>query len=208
MPRPAGSRNADFDKKLGALTKKVRETLLERGPNTSLRELAEGAGVSVTQLKHYFGDRDGLVDAVAEELAASGRPYLEFAAIPHGDSAEEALTQYLQLIVGAWRNFGIGRIHSVPLAEGLGDPRRGKAYVNHLLEPTLASCERLLNALIARGDLPSTDVRAGALSLVGPILLALLHQDSLGGAACRPLDVEAFSKGHVATWLRGHQIRA
>jgi hypothetical protein len=36
------------------------------------------------------------------------------------------------------------------------------------------------------------------------VMLALLHQDQLGGVECRPLDVEAFTAEHVERWLSGH----
>ena len=48
------------------------------------------------------------------------------------------------------------------------------------------------------------NVRFGALSLVSPVFLALMHQDSLDGSACRPLDLEEMIPAHVEAWIRGH----
>jgi hypothetical protein len=41
---------------------------------------------------------------------------------------------------------------------------------------------------------------AGAISAA---LLALLHQQALGGARCRPLELSAFGEAHRAGWLAG-----
>lgn len=204
MGRPAGHRNADFVDKRDELVDRVRHAMMRAGAGLSFRELAEAAGTSVSNLRHYFGDRDALVAAVAERASRDGAPYMAAASIPGAGSVEEILTRFLLNTVFAWRHFGVDRVHTVTLTEGLGSDVRGAAYVNHVLEPTLQTAERLLAALVERGDLPALDVRGAALALVGPVLLALLHQDGLNGRACRPLDVEAFARGHVRAWLGGY----
>lgn len=204
MARPSGRRNADFEQKRAELTERARVALLERGAGASFRELAEATGASVTNLKHYFGDRDGLFEAISAELQRRGQPFMDNASVPRSADPHEALRRFLQELVTAWRFFGVGRVFAVGLAEGLGSERRGPAYVSHLLEPTLQSCEGLLGALVEGGSLPPLDRRAGALALVGPVVLGLLHQDALFGAACRPLDVDAFVEAHVGAWLQGY----
>jgi hypothetical protein len=95
-------------------------------------------------------------------------------------------------------------MHVLGLGEGFTDARLGMAYVNELLEPTVQTAERLLADLDDHGLLHVPDARAAALGLVGPVVIALLHQDSLHGARCRPLDVEAFLDRHVEAFLNGH----
>ena len=46
------------------------------GPTASMRELAGAANVSVPTLRHYFGDRDGVVVAAMGEWFRRGEPYL------------------------------------------------------------------------------------------------------------------------------------
>jgi hypothetical protein len=40
---------------------------------------------------------------------------------------------------------------------------------------------------------------------MAPVLLALLHQDSLGGAGCRPVNVGPFLEDHLDRFLRDHE---
>ena len=204
MSRPSGRRNPDFEQKRAELTQRAREALLERGAGASFRELAEATGASVTNLKHYFGDRDGLFEAITADMQRRGQPFMDDASVPRSADPHEALRRFLHGLVTAWRFFGVGRDFVVGLAEGLGSERRGPSYVTHVLEPTLQSCEGLLGALIEGAALPPLDRRAGALALVGPVVLGLLHQDALFGAACRPLDVDAFVEAHVRGWLQGY----
>lgn len=204
MGRPPGQRNADFDAKRDELVVRLKAAMMAGGAGLSFRQLAEAAGTSVSNLRHYFGDRDQVVLAVAERSGRDGEPFMQAASVPAGLPVAQELARFLSTTILAWRHFGVDRLHTVTLTEGLGDAVRGPAYVNHVLEPTLQTAERLLTNLITRGDLPAMDVRAGALTLVGPLLLALIHQDGLAGKTCRPLDVEAFATGLVDTWLRGH----
>ncbi|WP_437929371.1 hypothetical protein WMF37_08890 [Sorangium sp. So ce291] len=49
---------------------------------------------------------------------------------------------------------------------------------------------------VAAGELAPCDLRHAALALLGPLLLALLHQGPLGGRVCGPLDLDAFAATH------------
>jgi len=39
-----------------------------------------------------------------------------------------------------------------------------------------------------------------------PLFVALLHQDALGGAMCRELDVDAFVDNHVDMFVRAYGV--
>ena len=42
--------------------------------------------------------------------------------------------------------------------------------------------------------------------MMGPVILALLHQNELYGSRCRPLELEAYLDAHVDGWLRGYAV--
>lgn len=211
MARPAGRKNDDHDAKAGAQLQRLTESWLRLGPGASLRELADTAGLSPNNVRHYFGDRDALVLAMLAHLQTEGEPYMAAASEPRGKDAESTLRLFLTDIVTAWMRFGVGRVHGVTLAEGLsGEPGAGQGpgYVQHVLEPTLQTLERLLERLVAEDQLPPVDLRVAGLALMGPLVLALLHQDNLGGVRCRPLDIPAFIDAHLRGWMQGYAARA
>ena len=75
MARPRGTRSEDYEAKRAALIAKLRDRLRAPGPRPSLRELSVAAEVSQPTLRHYFGDREGLVRAVmADELEGGTAP--------------------------------------------------------------------------------------------------------------------------------------
>ncbi|HXV91654.1 MAG TPA: TetR/AcrR family transcriptional regulator, partial [Pseudonocardia sp.] len=204
MPRPAGSRNRDYAATRRALVDAVAPHLLdETGEPNTVKALAAAAGVSVPTLKHYFGDRDGVVRAVLEAVHTDSRVYLDrMAALAH-DPPEQVLPAVLVGITETWRRYGLGRMFASTLALGLEHDSLGPAFVDDVLEPLLQAMERLLTGFVEAGTLPPTDVRAAALSIVGPVVLGLLHQDNLRGTRCRPLDVEHFARTHSRTVLDG-----
>ncbi len=172
------------------------------GANASLRELADAGGVALPTVRHYFGDRNGLITAAIDELGRGGDYWLAVARttnveLPLGPSCRWLLGSFVQ----GWV-LGLGPMVSQTLAAGLQGPALGPPVVERILEPLLQATEARLAVHAARGEL-SGDLRHAALALVCPALLALLHQHDLHGASCRPLDVDAFLDDHVARFVRG-----
>lgn len=169
----------------------------------SFRELAEAAGVSTATLRHYFGDRDGVLEAALEFMHRQGLEHLTRAATLPMGPVRESLAWLLEQLVLGWR-FGVGPMHALGIRAGLRHESLGPAYVNLLLEPTLQATEARLARHVADGELERCDVRHAALELISPLLLGLLHQDSLFGAKCRPLDLDTFLEEHLERFLRAY----
>lgn len=207
MGRPAGSRNRDHDETRHRLAAGLAHHLLRPdGQAATFKDLAAAAGVSAATLKHYFGDRAGVVAAVAEAFAVDAAPHLaSMVEVDPGVDVAASLEGVLVGFLEAWRRHGVGRAFAGAVAVGLEHERNGPAVVVGVLEPFLQAMEELLSVHVARGDLPAIPLRESALTVVAPVLVALLHQDSLGGAGCRPLDVSAFIRVHVRSVVRGLQ---
>ena len=205
MARIEGSVNADHDEKRLALARRALKAWTREGTGTSMRALARACDVSVPTLTHYFKDRAGLFEAVMEQALADGRAHMDAAArLGADESAEQALGRLLEYIAFGWRQGELRVLHELGMGEGMGAPARGASYVRHVLEPTFESGERLIAALVAAQELPPMDVRAASLTLLSPLLMGLLHQDTLCGAEHRELDVGAFIGEHVVRWVAGH----
>lgn len=212
MGRPIGSKNAEYEVRRAELLDAAMPRLLADHGSTSLNELAAEVGVAVPTLRHYFGDRAGLVAAALRRQKKHAGPHLARVATPSSADVTTSLTQFLTELVAAWRAFGVGRLFAGGLVMGLRDAAAGPAYLDGILEPTLAAVERRLQAHAEAGALvvagaDAAGLRAAALSLVAPVVLALLHQDALGGAGCRALDVGAYVEVHVAGFVRAYAAR-
>lgn len=202
MPRPSGRRNADYDATRAALLSRLYDALLKAdGVRLSFRQMSDAAAVSPTTLRHYFQSREQVITEVLALSHRAGLPYLHAAATQPTQALRPSLRWFLDFVVQGWRA-GVGAVHGLGLTEGIGHSALGPAYLREILEPSLQAAETRLARHIANGDLSPCDVRHAAIELVGPLLLALLHQDSLGGTRCRPLDIAAFCEEHLDRFLR------
>lgn len=189
MPRPKGSRNAATATRKVDLAARLRARLADRAEHVSMRELARAAEVSLPTLVHHFGDRTGLVEALMADQLEGGRQPLAVAATPSGPFAR-SVGDLLKHAAAGFRYGGLTDAHAVGLAEGLKHPVLGPAYLRNALEPTLAAFAARLAAHQAAGEMRATcDPRHAALLLLGPLVIAFLHQDALGGAAASPIDM-------------------
>lgn len=201
MGRPSGSRNADFDTTRAALVRAAQVRLSEPdGARVSFRELAAAAGVNVATLRHYFGSREGVIEAVMAQWNAAGQKYmLEVATGPLGPV--RASLEWLLAQIGEGFRFGLDQVHAIGLGSGLRDPLLGPAYLREVFDPTVDAVEARLSRHVARGELRAADTRQMALTLLSAPILVLLHQGPLGGAHARPLSYADFCEGHLAAFL-------
>ncbi len=173
-------------------------------PRPSLRELASAAGVSVPTLRHYFGARPQVVDAIFEECLNDGRSRL--AELSHTELPFAAsIFSYATALVtalGAERDVKLGDLFAVSLGEGLLDSGVSHSTLRHIVDPTVAALQARLSGHVARGEMIDCDVRAAALMLISPLLLASLHQRQLCGAAENPLCLEQLTRTTSEAFVR------
>lgn len=211
MPRPKGARDAGYETRRSELLRGMAAHMMRREtPRPSLRELAASAGVSVPTLRHYFGARPQVVDAIFEDCLLTGRPGLDAQRESEKPFAE-SIVDYVQALVRALetqREVRLGDLFAVGLGEGLLDPAMGPSALRHIIDPTVETLEIRLRGHIARGEMIDTDARAAALMLISPLLLGVLHQRQMGGASCTPLDLTAVSETITAAFVRAFQAPA
>jgi AcrR family transcriptional regulator len=201
MGRPKGTYSALRNDRRAALLTAIRTRLTEPNrPPASLRELAAAADVSIPTLRHYFGRRDDLIDALLTALGREGREHV--ARVVRADLPFHAsITDYVEYVRQGFR-FGLAEIHTLGLREGLRQDRLGPVYLETILEPTIQSLEARLRLHQEKGDMRITDTRVAALQLLSPLLIVFLHQKELCGIRVRPLNIDAFCKDHIDNFIR------
>ena len=170
-----------------------------------MRQLARAAKVSVPTLRHYFGDRDGVVAAALESMRQVGAYHQERAANQSIDlPLDESLRWVLDEFVTGWMH-GVGQLMTAGIVVGVDHDQLGPTFIDATLEPTLQSFERRIEHHQSAGHLdPAADPRIAALALVCPVILGLLHQVQLRGESCRALDLDAFLDEHIARFVRAY----
>jgi len=211
VSRPKGSRDIGHEAKRQDLLAKMTLHMVRRdGGRASLRELAAAAEVSVPTLRHYFGDRSQVIDAVLAESLRRGRPGLD-AQRQDGRPFEASIRHYAKDLVAALtapKTVRLGDLFAISLAEGFLDPRIGPSTLTHIVDPTVDALQARLAQHVERGEMIATDLRAAALMLVSPLLLTCLHQQQLCGDETSPLKLEALVEDVAGAFLRAYSVAA
>lgn len=209
MPRPRGSRDVGHDAKRQDLLAKITLHMVQRdGGRASLREMAGAASVSTPTLRHYFGDRTQVVDAVMAEALRRGRPGLD-AQRQDDRPFSASIRGYAQDLVTALtapKSVRLGDLFAVSLAEGFLDPQIAPSTLAHIVDPTVDALQARLAVHVERGEMIPTDLRTAALVLISPLLLTCLHQQQLCGAQVSPLALNTLVDGVVTAFLRAYSV--
>jgi len=205
VPKLKGTRDLDYESKRRALLYRISEkTLQEQDTVPSLLRMSDYAGVSVPTLRHYFGDRHDLIDAMLTEAAhitwrsmePLRRPTLTF----HASILEYSRALVDELL--AVKAFAFGDVLIKSLGEGLLDARISASAREHVLEPALDVLGERLQHHIARKEMIATDTQAAAIFLCAPLILGFLHQRPLHGATDRPMSLSALADLTAGSFVR------
>lgn len=198
-------RSPDFEIRRSALIAAAEARLSTPPDRPTFAILAEEAGVTVSTLKHYFGDRTRLVAAVLEEGAKRGQPFMARAAQPEGPF-EESVPRLLHFILDGHNHGRLGALHIIGLVEGAVAPNIiGTAYLDLVLNPAIEAAAKRLAAHQQRGEMMNCDPKLASTSLITPLVMLLFHQDYLGGRVTHPLSAREFVDRHAQSFVAGHK---
>lgn len=179
----------------------------DRSGPVSLRQFAIRAGVSEPTLRHFFGDRQGVVIAILHHFARQADAWLARSAEP-GTGLEASVDGYLQMSLEGFDNSLFVQAHAFALVESIHDPEVARAYLSIVVEPSLQAIERRLAPGISPDGQNPERVRHAALALYSTMLFAVLHQRLLRGQEARPLNMDAFFGDLVRLFGQGLAAKA
>jgi AcrR family transcriptional regulator len=172
----------------------------------SLRQLAVAADVTAPTLQHYFGDRTGVLAALLEEHLRRGETRLSLVAKAGGPFAASMREFAHGFVFGLRSGAGVrlGDVMAAALCEGLADPRVSPLALTYIVHPAIDSLVARLQAHAAQGEMIEADLRAAALMLLSPLLLAVLHQDQMKGRDSRHMEMGDLAEQVSAAFVRAY----
>jgi AcrR family transcriptional regulator len=209
LARTKGARNADYEAKRRELLGRLLPRFVDRAQGRpSFRQFAAAAGVTMPTLRHYFGDRADVVAAVLEEYRRLGDRRLELVSTAAADF-ETSIHDFARDLVRGMQAPGgpvrLGDVFSASLSEGLADRAISLLALRYVVDPAVDALKRRLEAHVERGEMREGDLHAAALTLIAPILLAVLHQDQLGGACVRPVVLDDLAANVADAFVRAYR---
>jgi AcrR family transcriptional regulator len=178
----------------------------ERGfAATRLEDVAAKAGVTKGTIYLYYPSKEELFKAVVRRELVPNIERLETALdepAPTATLLERLFTVWVQHIVPS----PVSIIPKLVIAEASNFPELARFYLETAVHRALRLVAAILHRGITRGEFRPVDVDHVVYCVLGPLLLTVLWQHSLGPHDDRPLDAEAVCRAHLDLLLHGLQM--
>lgn len=201
-PPPPPRWNRRKDQRPEQIASAALALFAERGFGaTRLEDVAKAAGISKGTVYLYFPTKEDLFqEVVRQELLPTLTRVEEAVAAHDGASAD-----LLRLIAGELRKAMQTRLGAIPrlvLAEAGNFPNLARFYADTVIARGLALLDAVLRRGIARGEFRDVEARHVGPVFMGPIVLLLLLQHSIGRHVTLPIDPDAVLETHLDLLLR------
>lgn len=202
LPKPKWNRRKQA--RPGEIVEAALDLFVDKGfAATRLTEVAQRAGVAKGTLYLYFDTKEDLFRAAVRHILAANLAMVDQAAAQMEAPVCEVLPALLRQAV---RNIGASRAPAIVrmvLAESRAFPDLALIWRDEIIAPILAMLTTIIASGQTRGEIRAGDPHHHALSIVGPILTAVLHRDVFGTTDSPWPDLEAFALQHADTVLHG-----
>ncbi len=177
---------------------------VEKGfAGTRLDEVAARAGVSKGALYLYFETKEDLFHAaVAEAVLPNLEPMFALVAAHPGpfDQLVETLVQRLAHLASTT---AVGGLLRVVIGEARNFPEIARHWHDQVAGKAFDALGAAIAAAQARGEVGPGNPRFLAMSIIGPLVMAVIWRETfvpVGGAA---LDIPALAEQHLRTVMHG-----
>lgn len=180
------------------------EVFAEKGfASARLDDIAARAGVSKGALYLYFETKQELFTAVVREAILPNLDAVEAMArtadVPFAMLARMLLTRIGDLMSTS----SLGAVAKMVIAESRNFPDLARVWHEEVVLRALSIVGLVVEQAQARGELKPGEPRYIAFSLVGPMLMGALWNETFTPVGAEPADLRALAAQHVDTVLTG-----
>lgn len=172
-----------------------------------LDEIAARAGISKGALYLYFETKEDIFRAVVREAVVPNIDMIETllaqAAIPFPDLLRLAVGR-IATVIGTSR---LGAVAKLVVGESRNFPELARVWHDEVVSRALGAMTAALAKAQERGDVRPGDPRLQAFSIVGPMLLGVIWQETFTPVGAPPVDLEVLALQHCETVLTGLAAR-
>lgn len=188
----------------GEIVQAALEVFAEKGfAAAKLDEIAAKAGISKGALYLYFETKEDIFRAVVREAVVPNIDLVEAmlaqATIPFPDLLRLAVGRIVA-VVGTSR---LGAVAKLVVGESRNFPELARVWHDEVVSRALGAMTGALAKAQERGEVRPGDPRLQAFSIVGPILMGVIWQETFTPVGGSAVDLEALTLQHCETVLTG-----
>lgn len=168
-----------------------------------LDQVARRAGVTKGTIYLYFPSKAALFKAVVRRSIVVNIERAEAASAAHAGSAADALRH---LVRDLWRTVGETNLSGIPkliIAEAANFPDLARFYWTEVASRALSLFASIIGRGVAAGEFRRVNPRFATMSVVSPMLFAVIFKHSLYPVSGAAFDFPAFIEAHLDNVLRG-----
>lgn len=192
------------DARPGEIVQAALEVFAEKGfAAAKLDEIAKRASISKGALYLYFETKEDIFRAVVREAVVPNIDIVEgmlaHATLPFPDLLRLAVGRIVA-IVGSSR---VGAVAKLVIGESRNFPELARVWHDEVISRALGALTGVLDRAQARGEIRPGDARLQAFSIIGPLLMGVLWQETFAPVGASAVDLEALALQHCETVLTG-----
>lgn len=188
----------------GEIVQAALEVFAERGfAAAKLDEIAAKAGISKGALYLYFETKEDIFRAVVREAVAPNidvvEAVLDQATIPFPDLLRMVLLR-ISLMIETTR---LGAVAKLVIGESRNFPELARVWHDEVVSRALAALSGALDKAQGRGEIRPGNPRLQAFSIMGPILMGVIWQETFTPIGAPALDLRDLIAQHGEAVLAG-----
>ncbi len=167
-----------------------------------LDDIAARAGVSKGALYLYFETKQEIFEAVVRSAIAPNIGMIRAFAEAYDGPLEPLLRQIVSRVQAAI-GFHFGPVIRMVIGEGRIFPEIARIWNDQMVEPGLSMLTGIIERAQARGEVRPGDPRAFCVSLISPVVAAVIIRETFVPVGAKPFDIGALMHQHLDTVLPG-----
>ncbi|OYX05241.1 MAG: TetR family transcriptional regulator [Caulobacter vibrioides] len=192
------------DARPGEIVQAALEVFAEKGfAAAKLDEIAKRAGISKGALYLYFETKEDIFRAVVREAVVPNIDVVEgmlaHATLPFPDLLRLAVGRIVAM-AGSSR---VGAVAKLVIGESRNFPELARVWHDEVISRALGALTGVLERAQARGEIRPGDARLQAFSIIGPLLMGVLWQETFAPVGASAVDLEVLALQHCETVLTG-----
>jgi AcrR family transcriptional regulator len=168
-----------------------------------LEDIAQRAGVSKGALYLYFETKQDIFEAVVRDAVAPNISAIETFALGFAGPFDQLIRLIAPRAAELADTSKLGRIIKMVVAESGNFPEIARVWHEAVVVKGLGLLTGLIARAQERGEVRPGDPRDYAVSIVGPLLMAVIFRETFVPVGAKPFDIPTLMQQHLDALLPG-----
>lgn len=203
-PDPSPKWRRRKDARPAEIVSAAYEVFAEKGfAAARLDDIAARAGVSKGALYLYFETKQDIFEAVVRDAVGANLDAIEAMADAYQGPFEDLLRMMVPRIAGLAADSPLGKVLKMVIGESGNFPEIARIWHDKLISRALGLLSGLIARAQERGEIRPGDPRNHAISIMSPMLMAVIFRETFVPVGATPFDIPKLMDQHLSTVLPG-----